>query len=176
LLISTGDGDAGNLLKSTEVLNLYSKDAQVPTYQNHTISMGGAKGGFVANQFITCGGYNDGGYGVLKECYKIGATSTSLHGTMKEKRESAASIVLTDKIWILGGRDDNFYNFKSTEYILHDGSQEDGPDLPISLNNHAAIQINDTHFILVGGNVAVVTPQIKPGLFKWNDEALNVKK
>ena len=41
--------------------------------------------------------------------------------------------------------------FDSSEYILHDGSQEDGPDLPIALEKHAAIKINETHSMLIGG-------------------------
>ena len=50
----------GNLgpLENTEVLNLDSKNALVPTFQNNKVSLYGAIGGFVANQFIICGGYD----------------------------------------------------------------------------------------------------------------------
>ena len=137
----------------TEVLNLDSNNTQLPTYQNHSKSIQGATGGFIKNQFIICGGGSDE-IGMLKECYKIGTTNTSLHGTMKEKRLYAASIALTDRLWILGGGDDYSGNIlKSTEYILHDGRQEDGPDLPIALEDHAAIEINETHFMLLGGQI-----------------------
>ena len=153
MLVSTGLGIDGPL-KNTEVLNLDSKNALVPTYQNHKTSIYGAIGGFVSNQFITCGGYDfDNWEGTTNKCYKIGKTSSSLHGFMREKRKHAASIVLDGKLWILGGRNDYIYNsWKSTEYISHDGSQEDGPDLPVSLDDHAAIQINGTHFMVVGGH------------------------
>ena len=133
----------------TEVLNLDSNNTQLPTYQNHSKSIQGATGGFIKNQFIICGGGSDE-IGMLKECYKIGTTNTSLHGTMKEKRQHAASIVLADRLWILGG--ENYDKMmKSTEYILHDGRQEEGPDMQITLSRHAAIQINDTDFMIVGG-------------------------
>ena len=128
-----------------------SKNVQAPTYQNHSKAVQGAIGGFIANQFIICGGYIDG-EDVIKECYNIGTTNTTLHGNMKKKRFHAASIVLADRLWILGGRDGNSNFLKSTEYILHDGRQEDGPDMPIGLVQHAFIQINETSFMLVGGS------------------------
>ena len=91
--------------------------------------------------------------GTTNKCYQIGKTNSSLHGFMREKRRYAASIVLDGRLWILGGRNDYIYNsWKSTEYISYDGSQEDGPDLPVSLDGHAAIQINGTHFMVVGGH------------------------
>ena len=84
LLVSTGMGMLGPL-ENTEVLNLDSKDAIVPTYQNHKTSIYGAIGGFVSNQFITCGGYDfDNWEGTTNKCYKIGKTSSSLHGFMRE--------------------------------------------------------------------------------------------
>ena len=150
MLVSSGFGYEG-YYQNTEVLNLDSKDGQAPTYQNHSEALEGATGGFIANQFVTCGGYI-GGEDILKECYKIGTTNTSLHGKMKERRFHAASIALADRLWILGGRDGNSNFLKSTEYILHDGRQEDGPDMPIGLVEHAVIQINETSFMLVGGS------------------------
>ena len=152
LLVSTGSVNVGNL-KNTEVLNFDSKDAQVPTYQNHLKSMNGATGGFLENKFITCGGF--GGEllqeSFINECYKIETNVTSFHGNMKEKRHHAASIVMGKKLWILGGEDENYDKLKTTEYISHDGKQEDGPDLPIGLMGHAVIQINEYNFMLVGG-------------------------
>ena len=153
LLVSSGYGTNG-YTKNTEVLNLDSKDAQTPTYKNHSIGIAGATGGFIAGQFITCGGYTYGD--PIKECYKIGTTNTSLHGTMKKKRQYAASIVLADKLWILGGSDENNILLNSTEYIFHDGRQEDGPGLPIAISRHTAIQINDTQFMILGGLISKI--------------------
>ena len=149
MLVSTGNGKDYVQQNNTEILNLDSEEAQVPTYHNHSQCMEGATGGFVANKFITCGGASDGD--VLNQCYEVGKTGTSNHGLMKQKRHEAASIVMKDRLWILGGKDVDFNVFKSTEYISHDGSQEDGPDLPIALHAHAAIKINETNFMLVGG-------------------------
>ena len=147
LLVSTGFGSFGRY-SNTEVLNLDSKDVPVPTYQNHSEALSGTTGGFVGNQFITCGGFGNGD--AINECYKIGTNNSSFHGTMKEKRENAASIMLADRIWVLGGHV-NYYSLKSTEYILHDGEQEDGPDLPITLASLQVIQVNENDFMLFGG-------------------------
>ena len=102
LLISTGKIDR-EWVNNTEVLNFDSNNIQLPTYQNHPKSIEGATGGFIKNQFVICGGASNL-VGILKECYKIGTTNISLHGTMKEKWFYAASIVLADnRLWILGG-------------------------------------------------------------------------
>ena len=87
----------------------------------------------------------------IKECYKIGKVGVSLHGNMREARHSAASIVLGDKLWVLGGWNGNRL-LASSEYILHDGSREDGRNMPMALGAHAAIKINETHSMVIGGN------------------------
>ena len=149
LLVTTGYNDGGRL-KTTEVVDLDSQDLPVPTFQNYSKSLDGAVGGWVRKLFIVCGGYVDG-EDFSKECYKIGIESISLHGNMKEKRGFAASIELADKLWVLGGQDGS-KTLASTEYIHHNGSQEDGPDLPIDLYGHAAIKINETHSMIIGGH------------------------
>ena len=137
-------------IKTTEIVNLGSQDAQVPTYQNLSIPSDGAIGGWVGNQFIICGGMVHEEKGFSNECYKIGKEMVTFHGTMKEKRWYAASIVLTNKLWVLGGIGGGSF-LSSSEYILLDGSQEDGPDLPTTLAYHAAININETHSMVIGG-------------------------
>ena len=149
IVVTTGMNCLDCYLNTTEVLNLGSQEAPVPTYQNHSKSIEGATGGWVGNQFIVCGGYVDGG-GVSKECSKIGK-ETSFHGYMKVTRWHAASIALTDKLWVLGGHDGITTILSSSEYILHDGSQVNGPELPMALWNHAAININETHSMLISG-------------------------
>ena len=151
LLVSTGFSSTGFSM-NTEVVNLYSEDVQdLPTYQDYPIQIAKAVGGFVANQhFIVCGGFDL--LFAIPNCYKIGTTNTSLIGRMKDLRDSAASIALPDRLWILGGGASvTQASLNRTEYILHDGRQEDGPDLPIPLHSHAAIQINESNFMIVGG-------------------------
>ena len=77
--------------------------------------------------------------------------SVSFHGNMEKKRSYAASIVLDESLWILGGYNSN--REITTEYIsAYDGTYEAGPDLPIALHMHSAIKINETTSMLIGGS------------------------
>ena len=129
-----------------------------PIYPDHPKSIDGATGGFLNVSFITCGGYVSG-EGYTNNCFKLG--SEGPFATMITKRAYAASIVLeSDKLWILGGIDENGYSVSSTEYIFSDGRNEWGPlmpialdqhGLPIVLESHAMVKINQSFSILVGG-------------------------
>ena len=155
-MVTTGlsdivDENYDGRLKNTEVLNLDSKAVRVPIYQNHSQDLRGAVGGFVANKFITCGGKYNQAASTIKQCYKIGTTNTSHHGTMNKNRYLAAAVVLADKVWILGGLDENNDPLKYTEYIFHNGAQEDGPEMKVPLQAHTSIQINETAYMVAGG-------------------------
>ena len=102
MIVSTGSN--GGYLKSTEVVNLGNGVTQLPSYKDHLKSLDSGSGGWVGNAFIVCGGYIYPGEGNLKECYKIGKEATVKIGDMMMKRYSAASIVVGERIWILGGK------------------------------------------------------------------------
>ena len=58
---------------------------------------------------------------------------------------------MADSIWIIGGYGDTD-SLTTSEYISAiDGSNEEGPDLPIEIREHAAIQVNTTTSMIVGG-------------------------
>ena len=40
---------------------------------------------------------------------------------------------------------------KSTEYILESGESVVGPDLPMPVSNHAMVNVNETHVLIIGG-------------------------
>ena len=103
-MVTTGRSSWDFSISTTEIMNLGPQEAPVPTYQNYPKKLSHGTGGWVGNQFIVCGGnvHED----ITNECYKIGKENTTLLGNMKEKRQKTASIVLADKLWVLGG----FYN------------------------------------------------------------------
>ena len=138
----------GYQLSKTETLTIGNNSQPQSQYPDHPRKIDGATGGFLNNDFITCGGY-DTVEGYTDKCYKLG--SEVPFATMMTKRWRAASIVLEPgKLWILGGvRDDG--RLSSTEYIFADGINEDGPPMPIALASHSMVKINDTTSILVGG-------------------------
>merc|ERR1711997_205801 len=49
------------------------------------------------------------------------------------------------------GPDFEEIQLKSTEYILESGESVDGPDLPMPLSNHAMVNVNETHILIIGG-------------------------
>ena len=49
------------------------------------------------------------------------------------------------------GPDFEEIQLKSTEYILESGESVDGPDLPMPVSNHAMVNVNETHILIIGG-------------------------
>ena len=146
LVVTSGYGDSG-YLSNTETIDI-ENNSDSPYYPNHPRKIWGATGGFLHQDFVTCGG-NDWEEGSTNKCYMLG--SEKPFATMMTEREYAASIVLDPgKLWILGGYANN-YRLSSTEYIFSDGRNEEGPPMPIALYGHAMVKINETTSFLVGG-------------------------
>ena len=146
LVVTSGYGDSG-WLKETETLSIGNLDP--PYYPNHPRLIIRATGGFLHQDFVTCGGEDDD-FGTTNKCYMLG--SEGPFATMMTKREYATSIVLEPgKLWILGGIDDIGYPLSSTEYIFADGRNEEGPAIPIALEHFAMVKINQSTSFLAGG-------------------------
>ena len=144
--MTTGDSNSG-YLSNTETLSI-GDNSDPPNYPDHSRRIEAATGGFLHQDFVTCGGYiyNEG---FTNKCYLLG--SEEPFATIMTKRAFAASIVLEPgKLWILGGWDGSIIS-SSTVYIFSDGRYEEGPLMPIALYYHAMVKINDTTSILVGG-------------------------
>ena len=149
LIVSSGYN--GQYLSQTEILNTGNTLDQSPQFQDHPKSISGVTGGFLNEEFITCGG-DISGEGYTDQCFKLG--SVEPFSTMIARRGYAVSIILKPgKLWILGGQSCGSSSCKlsSTEYIFADGRNEEGPPMPIALYYHAMVKINDTTSILVGG-------------------------
>ena len=144
-------------VKDSEVIDLfYETHHQLFKYENHPKALLGSTGAFINNKMVICGG-SDGhpGFGgtCKKECYIIEQESSSFHVDMIQKRAYAASVVIADNLWILGGYD-NFVMEpqRTSEYISTiDGITWPGPNLPISLYNQAVVDINQSCIMLIGG-------------------------
>ena len=150
MVVTSGYGDFGEL-SNTETIDI-GKNTEPPKYPDHPRKIDAPTGGFLHQDFVTCGG-KDLNEGITNKCYMLG--SEEPFATMMKERLLAASIVLEPgKLWILGGYDGGPYEssfLSSTEYIFADGRNEEGPPMPIGLSNHAMVKINDTTSFLVGG-------------------------
>ena len=146
MVVNSGEGDSG-LLSQTETLAI-DNNSELPNYPDHSKKITGSTGGFLHHDFVTCSG-DVSGEGTTNKCYHLG--SEAPFATMITERKWAASIVLDEKLWILGGYDENNNKLSSTEFIFSDGRNEEGPPMPIALTKHAIVKINDTTSLLVGG-------------------------
>ena len=136
-------------LSKTETLNIVNNAQPQSQYPDLPRKIHGATGGFLNNDFITCGGEDS--FVETDKCYMLG--SEGPFATMMRKRYLAASIVLEDeKLWVLGGSDGNS-GLSSTEYIFSDGRNVEGPPMPMALARHAIVKIDETTSFLVGGRI-----------------------
>ena len=135
----------------TEILKMGNDGDEPPKYPNDPRMIYAAAGGFLGgNNFIICGGQDIVEYTVTNKCFKLGLIDT--FAVMKKNRSNAASIMLKDKLWILGGWDGNGIDrYSSTEYIFSDGRSEEGPPMPIAIKDHVIIKINYNTFLVIGG-------------------------
>ena len=85
----------------------------------------------------------------------IGHETSRFHVNMTQGRYRAASIVVGNRLWVLGGCCDAAA--RTSEYVsITDGiNSEVGPDLPISLQDHAVVSLNETTAMLIGGRNVV---------------------
>ena len=127
--------------------------------------------GIVQNNLIIGGGSGNS-YGVgyrteyFKECYIIGQEGPKME--LLEVREGSRSVVLGNKIWIVGGKkplldlDLDFWKkmehedakdtyLNSSEYIRLNQATEKGPKLPFRVSNHAMVKVNETTVYIIGG-------------------------
>ena len=112
---------------------------------------GGATGALVDGTPLICGNdyRNDGS----DECYIITNSSTSFVSKMNSKRSEAASVVVNiNKLWVLGGRDDYSSYLSSSEYIQIGIGSSTGPELPLAVYDHAMVALNQSTFMLIGGD------------------------
>ena len=105
-------------------------------------------GGLLGTTPVICGGEKyDGGWYNFDECLLYGLNHVI---TMNSKRSAHSSITLSDeRIWMLGGRDENFNSFDSTEFITKDGAVN-GPTLPEAVFGHCSVKLKELIY-LIGG-------------------------
>ena len=144
--MTTGSNGHGQYLSQTETLAI-GDNSEPSNYPDHPRKIVGATGGFLHDNFVTCGG-KDSVEGHTNKCYHL--SSEAPFATMMTERCFAASIILDEKLWILGGGDSSS-GLSSTEFIFSDGRNEEGPPMPIALYGHAMVKINSTTSLLVGG-------------------------
>ena len=78
---------------------------------------------------------------------------------MNSERYVPSSVALSnERIWILGGKDENWNRLDSTEFITIDGSVN-GPTLPEAVFGHCSVKLNNLIY-LVGGYTTTTTKNV----------------
>jgi hypothetical protein len=160
VLITTGhvDEESGSSSTTTEVVDVVSGQS-CADLDDFPLSIYGAVGASLNGTPTVCGG-NSAGNEYLRTCYKYTNTGWQQFTNMKEKKGYAYSVMYKDKFHIFGGydRSNNFNNYNTTEFISIDGGVEYGPDLPVSIDQHAITSINSTVSILSAGYTNTESP------------------
>ena len=168
MLVTTGYN--GTYLRNSETISINSPltgEAQPfsPKYADHVKNLRGATGAFIHSKMIVCGGFEEESGRSREECFIIGHKSVQFHVNMLHRRKHAASIVIDDVLWVLGGIGffvGNKGSQKTSEYIFINGSEPQyGPDLPIQFHGHAIVSINKTTYMIIGGGGKVINDDEK---------------
>ena len=117
------------------------------------IVINGATGGLIGNTVMICGGYSAHHKTHHNDCYSLTSQKATLATHMSVARDDAASIVLDDNtLWVTGGTNgSNLHNWlSSTDYVTMSGTLP-GPDLPMTLAQHAMVAINSSSSMVIGG-------------------------
>ena len=82
----------------------------------------------------------------------IGQEASRFHVNMTQSRINAASIVVGNRLWVLGGCC-SMDSARTSEYVsIIDGiGSEVGPDMPIPLERLAVVSLNETTAMLFSG-------------------------
>ena len=158
-LITTGWNDNG-LPRDSKMLDLSIKGgSNCKDWAELPKNVVAATGGVIQGKAIVCGGYNYDLSESVNECYSLNGKTATFITQMSAKRYYAASLVIDKtKLWVTGGwSSDTGNKLASSEYITIEGS-EPGPELPIAIDSHALVAIDNTLSLLIGGRKNEMTP------------------
>ena len=69
-----------------------------------------------------------------------------------EARHFLATVEIQNKLWILGGSNDNFDGLQSSEFLTSSGTSS-GPTLPEKVESHCVTSLSETKVMIIGGEI-----------------------
>ena len=130
-----------------EIVDFTNPKAKYKLLADNVPRVNYATGGLLQNSPIVCGG-EDSQDKISRNCVVIGQPEMK----MIKKREGAACVAVDqNKLWIVGGRDEQFIDLKSTEFIKLGQPSVKGPDLPFIMSVHSMIQYDEKSIYIIGG-------------------------
>ena len=158
-LVTAGWNDDG-YQSNSEMIDLSIKgDSNCKDWAQFPKDVNGATGGVIQDTVIVCGGLNYDLYESVDVCYSLNSKTTTLKTHMAAKRAYAASLVIDETtLWITGGWSSDTVSIQAildtSELITLEGN-ELGPQLPIHVDLHALVAIDNTLSMLIGGRTPV---------------------
>merc|ERR1712226_27921 len=149
ILVVTGSVGNGVYTKKTEV---WPKPESQCTLPDFPLGVNGAVAFWTAQGPMVCGG-NGGG----NKCFLYKNHQWMPSTNMQTPRLYASAVQIDpNQAIIIGGRDGNWNDLKSTEVISSTGSEE-GKDFPVTIRLHCSFKINSTHALVTGGPTSAST-------------------
>ena len=162
-LVTAGWNDDG-YQSNSEMIDLSIKgDSNCKDWAQFPKDVSGATSGVIQDTVIVCGGFNYDLYESFDVCYSLNSKTTALKTHMFAKRAYAASLVIDETtLWITGGWSSDTVSIQAildtSELITLEGN-ELGPQLPIHVDLHALVAIDNTLSMLIGGRSESVETQ-----------------
>jgi len=147
-------GYTANSHNKVEVLDITEGGTSCPAIANIPSASYGSVGIFINNQSMVCGGWNGEDYVADCVTYDAAENTWQSAGAMREARYAAAAVLLSDTQWWVTGGHDNSQNFLSSTELFTVGQGFSAyTNLPVALGYHNLVKVDDTHVMLLGGNV-----------------------
>ena len=147
--MTTGSGSSDTNSQIIDLQNPYSK---CENWANFPIQIVQATGQVIGTDVIICGGAWPGMY--TSNCYKLGPESVVSLPNLSTAKSSSSSGVFNNALFVTGGNDGSGGSggyFSTTEYIS-ENERQDGVSMPIKVDTHCVIQVNENEILLTGGN------------------------
>ena len=150
LLFVTGDKHE----IESEVVDIRENSSYCRSLPDYPLQAQHASGGILNGQPLICGGIVglEESNSATNECYVYNATSLTwaLFANMNEERYGASGIALDNKRFLIMGGSSQTNANSTSEYILSDGSVEDGPITPyLGLEWHCLVKLDDGKVIII---------------------------
>jgi len=140
ILVVTGYGDS---MMQTQ---LWPKTDTQCALHDFPLEVKGTVGFWTAQGPTVCGGY-----GGENKCFLYREHQWMPWTNMGTVRRFASTLQINpNQALIIGGRDENGKDLKTTELISSSGSEE-GKDFPVTITKHCSFAINSTHAMVTGG-------------------------